>query len=84
MAIQIKEKRIEFRIPSDDKNRIEEAARLANLSLSSYILSVVIKQANLDLEQNDKIILSNKERDLLMNALNNPPKANESLKELFK
>ena len=84
MAVQVKENRIEFRLPSDAKKTIEDAARLSNISLSSYILSVVLKQAKLDLEQNEVISLNDKDRDLLMAALTNPPKPNDSLKALFK
>lgn len=84
MAVAIKEKRIEFRLPDEAKKTIEDAAKLSNISLSSYILSVVLKQAKLDLEQNEVITLNNKERDSLMKALANPPKPNDELKGLFK
>ena len=84
MAVAIKEKRIEFRVPDEAKKTIEDAAKLSNISLSSYILSVVLKQAKLDLEQNEMIILNDKERDNLMNALANPPMPNEALRDLFK
>ena len=84
MAVAVKEKRIEFRLPDEAKKTIEDAARLSNISLSSYILSVVLKQAKLDLEQNEKVSLNNKDRDSLMKALANPPKPNEDLKALFK
>ena len=84
MAVSIKEKRIEFRVPDEAKKTIEDAARLLNVSLSSYILEVVLKQARLDLAQHENLVLSNKDRDNLMNALANPPEANEELKKLFK
>lgn len=84
MAVAIKEKRIEFRVPDEAKKTIEDAAKLSNISVSSYILSVVLKQAKLDLEQNEIITLNNKERDNLMNALAKPPKPNKALRELFK
>lgn len=84
MAVAIKEKRIEFRVPDEAKKTIEDAAKLSNISLSSYILSVVLKQAKLDLEQNEVITLNNKERDSLMKALANPPKPNKALRDLFK
>lgn len=84
MAIAIKEKRIEFRVPDEAKKTIEDAAKLSNISLSSYILTVVLKQAKIDLEQNEIITLNNKERDSLMNALANPPQPNEALRNLFK
>ena len=84
MAVAIKEKRIEFRVPDEAKKTIEDAARLSNISLSSYILSVVLKQAKIDLEQNETIVLNNSERDSLMKALECPPKPNEALKDLFR
>ena len=84
MAVNVKEKRIEFRVPEDAKQTIEEAARLANVSLSSYILTVCLKQARLDLELNETIILKNDERDSLMQALAEPITPNDALKLLFK
>ena len=84
MAVIVKEKRIEFRVPDEAKKTIEEAARLSNISVSSYILSVVLKQARLDLEQNEIVTLSNQERDRLMEAFANPPAPNSALKGLFK
>ncbi|MFA5421727.1 MAG: DUF1778 domain-containing protein [Bacilli bacterium] len=84
MAIALKEKRIEFRVPNDKKKTIEEAAKLANVSVSSYVINVVYKQAKIDLEQNEIVTLMNSERDSLMEALKNPPKPNEALRALFK
>lgn len=84
MAVAIKEKRIEFRVPSETKQTLEEAAKLANISLSSYIVSVSLKQAKLDLEQNETITLKDKERDLLMSALDKPFEPNEALRRLMK
>lgn len=84
MAVTVKEKRIEFRVPDEAKKTIEEAARLSNISVSSYILSVVLKQARLDLEQNEIVSLSNLERDRLMEAFANLPAPNGALKGLFR
>lgn len=83
MATTIKEKRIEFRVSEESKKIIEYAAELANISLSSYILSVVLKQAKLDIEQSNAIVLNNKERDSLIKSLKKPAKPNKELKELF-
>ncbi len=84
MAVSVKEKRIEFRVPDEAKKTIEDAARLANISLSSYILTVVLKQARLDLAQNDVITLNNKDRDALMEALSKDIEPNDALKDLFR
>jgi len=84
MAIVTKEKRIEFRLSEKDKQTIENAARLSNTTLSSYILSTVLKQAKLDLGQNVTISLSSQDRDKLIKALENSSEPNKSLKELFR
>ena len=84
MAVALKEKRIDLRVPLETKKTIEEAAKLANLSVSSYILTITLKQAKLDLEQNEIITLSNLERDRLLSALDKPAEPNEALKGLFK
>lgn len=79
-----KEKRIEIRVSSESKNIIEQAAELANLSLSSYMLSVVLKQAKQDLAASDDIVLNNKERDALLKGMSKKSKPNKELKELMK
>ena len=84
MAVSNKEKRIELRVTDEAKKTIEAAARLANLSLSSYVLTVVLKQARLDLAQNVFISLSNKDRDTLIKALSEHIEPNDTLKDLFK
>ena len=83
MAIQSKTNRIDIRLSDQDKAAIELAAKYNRQSISSYIISVVIKQAQLDLYKNETIVLSNKERDLLLRSLENPEEPNESLKALF-
>ena len=84
MRINNKVKRISLRVSNDEKRVIKEAAKLANVSASSYILSAVLKQANLDFEQNNSYFLNSKERNSLMKALACPPKPNEALIDIFK
>ena len=84
MAIAIKEKRIEFRVSDDAKKIIEQAAAFSNISVSSYILSVVLKQAKLDLAKCGPIALNKEEINALQKNLDNPPKPNEELKKLLK
>lgn len=83
MAVTIKEKRIEFRVSSETKSILEDAAKLANISLSSYILSVSLKQARLDLAKNETILLNNAERNRFIKTILNPPKPNTKLKKIL-
>ena len=84
MAVAIKDVRIDLRTSANQKTLLEQAAELKHVSLSSYILASSIKQAQLDLAENETLLLSNRDRDLIMNALENPPEPNEALKGLFK
>lgn len=84
MAVALKDVRIDLRANTNEKNLLERAAELKHISLSSYILSSSLKQAQLDLIENETLILSNKDRDLVMSVLENPPEPNEALKGLFR
>ena len=84
MAVAVKDSRVDFRVSDVQKSLLERAAEIKHLSLSSYILSSSIKQAELDRAENEMLILSNRDRDLVMSALENPPEPNEALKGMFK
>ena len=84
MAVAVKDSRVDFRVSDVQKSLLERAAEIKHLSLSSYILSASIKQAELDIAENEMLILSNRDRDLVMSALENPPEPNEALRGMFK
>ena len=74
MAVAYKDSRINLRTSLDDKSLLERAASLRHLSLSSYIIATSIRQAQLDLAEQETLLVSNSERDMIMKALENPPK----------
>ena len=84
MAVAVKDSRVDFRVSDIQKALLERAAEIKHLSLSSYILSSSIKQAELDIAENEMLILSNRDRDLVMSAVENPPEPNEALRGMFK
>ena len=84
MAVAVKDSGVDFRVSDVQKTLLERAAEIKHLSLSSYILSSSIKQAELDIAENEMLILSNRDRDLIMSALENPPEPNEALRGMFK
>lgn len=84
MAVITKNNRIDIRLNDSDKQLIEKAASFNRQSISSYIVSVVIKQAQIDIVENETILLSNEDRDFVLNLLDNPGEPNEALKSLFK
>ena len=84
MAVAYKDSRINLRTSLDDKSLLERAASLRHLSLSSYIIATSIRQAQLDLAEQETLLVSNRERDMIMKALENPPKPNAALRKLFR
>lgn len=84
MAVAYKDSRINLRTSLDDKSLLERAASLRHLSLSSYIIATSIRQAQLDLAEQETLLVSNSERDMIMKALENPPKPNAALRKLLK
>ena len=83
MAVTRKDERFYFRVNSKQKALLEQAAELKHVSLSSYVLTSSLKQAQIDLAENEILVLSNRDRDLVMSALVNPPEPNKALKGLF-
>lgn len=84
MAISTRKERIDIRITVEDKDILEKAAEYNNLSLSSYIISVVLRQAKIDLRDNEIIVLNSNERDAFVRALTECDEPNQALKDLFK
>lgn len=84
MTAIVKNNRINIRLSNDDKSILELAAQLNKQSLSAYIYDIAMKQAELDIKKNEKIVLADRERDILLNALDNPPLPNKALRDLFK
>lgn len=84
MAVALKVERIDLMANINQKALLERAAELKQVSLSSYVLASSLKQAHIDLSENETLVLSERDRDLVMSALENPPEPNEALKRLFK
>lgn len=84
MAVITKSNRVDIRIDSKDKEILERAAEINHLSLSSYILSVCLKQAEYDIRENEMIKVDAAGRDVIMRLLEEDEEPNDALKELFK
>ncbi|MBR5400610.1 MAG: DUF1778 domain-containing protein [Treponema sp.] len=82
MEVALKNERIALKTNSKQKNVLERAAVINHVSLSSYILTSSLKQAQVDIAKNEILVLSERDRHLIMSALENPPEPNEALKTL--
>jgi uncharacterized protein (DUF1778 family) len=69
MPLPIKDERIDLRVSSDQKKLIERAAALAGQSVSTFVLGTTIRQAREVIQDSEVIDLTNRERDILLAAL---------------
>ena len=75
-----KDSRIDLRITSEQKALLEHAASIKGVSLSAYTLLHLIPIAQQEIENREKLTLSNRDRDLFLSTLSNPPKLKGKLK----
>jgi uncharacterized protein (DUF1778 family) len=75
-----KDSRIDLRVTREQKALLEQAASIKGVSLSAYTLLHLLPLAQQDLENQEKLTLSNRDRDLFLSALENPPKLKGKLK----
>lgn len=81
MSASSKTNRIDLRVSREQKEILETAASIKGVSLSAYLLANCLQIAKADLAQHQKLVLSERDRDLFLSLIANPPKPNPSLVE---
>jgi len=71
--------RIYARVNSKLKERIQHAADLKGLDLTSYVISTLIADADKTVQENEVLQLSQRDRKAFATAILNPPAANKDL-----
>jgi uncharacterized protein (DUF1778 family) len=69
MATGARDSRLNFRLPSDLKEVIEEAAASLGQSVSDFAVSTLVQQARSVIEQRNVTVLSNRDRDRFIDLL---------------
>lgn len=76
--------RMNFRLPPEIKERIENAAMVSGVTVTDFAISALANSAEEVLEKNRTRTLSDRDRDIFLNMLENPPEPNEALKKAVK
>jgi uncharacterized protein (DUF1778 family) len=80
-----KEARLNFRLPNDLKEVIEEAATAMGQSVSDFAIATLIKSSQAVLKQSQTTVLSNRDRKTFMALLDDSDaKPNRALTEAAK
>ena len=80
---ETKQERMHIRLDSVAKQKLEQAAQFSHKSLSEFVLSHALATANKIIEAHEKIVLNEKDWNVFLDALENPPKPNAALKQAF-
>ena len=75
-----KDSRIDLRVTKEQKAILEKAASIKGVPLSAYTLLHLLPLAQQEIENQEKLTLSNRDRDLFLAAIDNPPKLTGELK----
>lgn len=76
--------RLDVRLDPDRKTLVEQAASLLGQTVSSFTVSTLVREAREVIERFGSILLGDRDRDVFLSALDNPPKPNAKLKKAFK
>jgi uncharacterized protein (DUF1778 family) len=75
-----KDNRIDLRVTQAQKELLEQAAALRGVSLSAYTILHLLPLAQQEIAAQEKLVLSDRDRDLFMSKIENPPELQGKLK----
>jgi uncharacterized protein (DUF1778 family) len=84
MVLALRTERTEARLLPEQKRRIERAARLKGLSLSDFIVQYADEAAIRTIQSHTNWILEDRDRDVFVQALLNPPQPSARMKAAVK
>ena len=77
--------RIQIRASNDEKNLLKLASEARGFrNLTSFIMNTMINESRRILKNQENQILSERDSEIILNSLINPPAPNEQLKKLLK
>jgi uncharacterized protein (DUF1778 family) len=80
----MKNERLQVRTASAERTQFESAAAFLGMNLSSFMRLAALEKSSEVLKSRDSILLSNEDRDLFLQSLENPPKPNNAMKKALK
>src|SRR3954453_805257 len=69
--------RLNFRLEPQKKRLIEQAAALKGLSVTDFAVMTLFREAQEVLKEEQMLVLSDRDRDAFLAALDNPPPPNQ-------
>lgn len=73
--------RLNFRLPVELKEKIERAAVVSGVAVTDFAITALVSSAEDVLEKHQNRVLSDRDRDIFLAMIENPPKPNETLEK---
>ena len=73
--------RLNFRLPVELKEKIERAAIVSGVTVTDFAISALVNSADDVLDKHQNRVLSDRDRDIFLAMIENPPEPNEALKK---
>ena len=80
-AASNKSDRVNLRLNSAAKRRLEQAASLEGKSVSGFILSSALEHAEETIQKHETMVLSRRDAKTFLDAILDPPKPNAKLRK---
>ena len=77
----MKSERVNLRLDETAKRRIEQAASFEGKTVSGFILSSALENAEKTIRKHETMVLSQRDAETFLDAILEPPKANARLRE---
>ena len=77
---QEKSTRLDLRLSPASKDLIEKAAILTGQTLTNFVMSSTLRSAQEIVVEQERLALTNRERDLFLKALDDPTPPNKALR----
>ena len=74
--------RISLRVRTEDKAKIMRASALSDTDMTDFVVRTAVKAAEQVIERAERIELSKRDWQLMMDLLENPPPANARLRRI--
>ncbi len=76
--------RLNFRLPPEIKERIENAALVSGITVTDFAITALANTAQEVLEKHHTRVLSDRDRDIFLAMLEEPPEPSAALKKAVK
>ncbi len=83
-AVEAKQERLQVRLDAEAKGVLQRAASYHHKTLSQFVLSTALEEAERVIRENEVVTLSSPDWKVFYDALTNPPAPNAALRKAYK